>query len=71
MRTDKIIVCLVVALVLGAGVFAHINQGLRLKIARLEEARLDAMGCIGWLSFDEDTNQFEFSRRNRGHQDNP
>lgn len=64
MHTDKFLVCLFVALVLGAGVFAHINQDLRLQIARAEEARLDAMGCIGWMVFDEDTGQFEFSGRN-------
>lgn len=66
MRADKFLTCLFVALVLGAGVFAHINQDLRLQIARAEEARLDAMGCVGWLSFDPATGRFVFSGRNRG-----
>lgn len=63
MDADKLLVCLFVALVLGAGVFAHINQDLRLQIARAEEARLDAMGCVGWMVYDESTGQFEFSGR--------
>lgn len=71
MRTDKILVCLFIFLAAGAGIFAHVNQDLRLQIARAEEARLDAMGCVGWLSFDEETGRFEFSGRNRGRQDHP
>mgnify|MGYP000235739756 CR=1 FL=1 len=63
MHTDKLIVCLFVALVLGAGIFAHINQDLRLQIARAEEARLDAAGVIGWIDLDPATKQIVFVGR--------
>lgn len=63
MRTDKILVCLFIFLAAGAGIFAHINQGLRLEIALLEEARLDAAGVIGWVEIDPATMQLCFVRR--------
>jgi hypothetical protein len=61
--TDKLITALFVFLILGAGIFAHINQGLRVEIARLEEQRLDELGCVGFVSFDPETMQFVFVSR--------
>jgi hypothetical protein len=63
MCADKIITALFVCLNLYAGIFAHINQGLRLEIARLEEQRLDELGCVGFMSFDPKTMQFVFVSR--------
>ena len=52
-----------VNLTIGAGIFAHITQGLRVELARLEEQRLDALGCVGFVSFDPETMQIVYVDR--------
>lgn len=63
MDADRLLVCLFVFLAAGAGIFAHVNQGLRVEIARMEESRLDAMGVIGWVDLDPATKQIVFVAR--------
>lgn len=60
---DKIITALCLSLVAGAMLACHVNQCLRLEIARLEEARLDAAGVIGWIRLDPETSQLVFVER--------
>lgn len=63
MPADKFLVCLFLTLLAGSMLAAHINQGLRVEIAQLEEARLDAAGVIGWVEIDPATMQLCFVRR--------
>jgi len=60
---DKIITAIFVTLIVGAAIFAHINLGLRLEADRLEEQRLDELGCVGFMSYDPETMQFVFVSR--------
>jgi hypothetical protein len=48
MNPDKLLTYLFLALALFAATFAHINQGLRLELARAEERLLDERRVIGW-----------------------
>ena len=63
MDPDKIVTILFLVLIAGAAVFAHINQQLRVDIARLEMERLDQAGLIGWVSLDLKTMQLYFVER--------
>lgn len=54
---DKIVTGLFVALVIGAGIFAHINQQLRVDIAKVESERLRQPMVIGWVRMDQETKQ--------------
>lgn len=60
---DKIITALFLTLLAGSMIACHINQGLRVELAQLEEERLDAAGVIGWVEIDPATMQLVFSRR--------
>ena len=60
---DKIITAMFLTLLAGSMLAAHINQGLRGEIARLEEQRLDALGCVGFVSFDPDKMEIVFVSR--------
>lgn len=60
---DKIITSLFVFLIAGAAIFAHINQNLRVELARLEEQRLDMAGVVGWLRYDQEAMQFVYTGR--------
>jgi len=48
MNPDKLLTYLFLALALFAATFAHINQGLRLELARDEERLLNERGVVGW-----------------------
>ena len=63
MDPDKIITAMFLVLVAGAAIFSHINQQLRVDIARLEMERLDQAGLIGWVSLDPATMQLYFVER--------
>jgi hypothetical protein len=63
MREDKIIVALFLALSIFAALYAHINQGLRLELARDEERLLNERGVVGWWMMDEKISQLYFIRR--------
>lgn len=57
---DKIVTAMFLVLVAGAAIFAHVNQQLRVDIARLEMERLNQAGLIGWVSIDQETMQLYF-----------
>lgn len=63
MDPDKIVIAMFLVLIAGAAVFAHVNQQLRVDIARLEMERLDQAGLIGWVSLDPETVQLYFVGR--------
>ncbi|MHB1183367.1 MAG: hypothetical protein ACYC4A_01525 [Desulfobulbia bacterium] len=60
---DKIVTIMFVVLSVGAAIFAHVNQQLRVEIARLEVERLNQTGLIGWVRLDQETKQLYFVRR--------
>jgi hypothetical protein len=62
MREDKIIVALFLALSIFAALYAHINQGLRLELARSEERLLDERRVVGWWIIGEN-GQLYFVKR--------
>lgn len=60
---DKIVTIMFVVLSVGAAIFSHVNQQLRVEIARLEVERLNQPGLIGWVRLDQETKQLYFVRR--------
>lgn len=60
---DKIVTIMFVVLSVCAAIFAHVNQQLRVEIARLEVERLNQAGLIGWVRLDQETKQLYFVRR--------
>jgi hypothetical protein len=63
MNPDKLLTYLFLALSIFAALYAHINQGLRLELARAEERLLDERGVVGWWMMDEKISQLYFIRR--------
>jgi hypothetical protein len=45
---DKLLTYLLITLSIFAALYAHINQGLRLELARDEERLLNERGVVGW-----------------------
>jgi hypothetical protein len=66
MREDKIITCLFLALSIFAALYAHINTGLRLELARAEERLLDESRVVGWWVMGENGHFYFVKRQIKG-----
>lgn len=60
---DKLLTALFLALSIFAATYAHVNQGLRLELARAEERLLDERRVIGYTKYDSAEMKFVFMGR--------
>jgi hypothetical protein len=59
---DKLLTYLLIALSIFAALYAHINQGMRLELARAEERLFDERRVVGWWIIGEN-GQLYFVKR--------
>jgi hypothetical protein len=62
---DKLLTYLLITLSIFAALYAHINQGLRLELARAEERLLDERRVVGWWVMGENGHFYFVLRPNK------